>query len=333
MPHNILITGGTGFIGSRLLETCLDHGENVRVLAQANTPAEEQNLKQIQSRGVEVILGSVTEPDTARKACQGIDTVYHLAAAQHEAGKPDEHFRNVNVTGTCNILDAAVAENVQRFVHGSTIGVYQADRGTVRDDTPAVPDNIYGITKLEAEKRVVQYHEKLPIAIIRISETYGPGDRRLLKLFKGIAAGKFFHIGREQNLHHPVYIDDLINAFRAAASVPADHLPQTPMVAPGYEALTTRQMIQDIAAALGVKSPRLTVPLMPLWSAAVVMETALRPLGINPPLHRRRMHFFTKSFQFDGHDARRALNYQPAVPFAEGAKRTAEWYRAANLLN
>lgn len=333
MADKILITGGTGFIGSRLLQACVERGAKVRALGQANTQAERENLAAIEARGVKVVVGSVTDQKTTRAACEGIDVVYHLAAAQHEAGKSDEHFREVNVTGTCRMLDAAMDAGVRRFVHGSTIGVYQANGATVNDATPTVPDNIYGITKLESERRIGWYRDSLSIGIIRISETYGPGDRRLLKLFRAIAAGKFFHIGRERNLHHPVYIDDLIEALLAAGRVSAETLPKEPMVVPGREAITTREMIDQIADALGARRPRITVPLWPIWAAAVVMEGVLRPMGIDPPLHRRRMHFFTKSFSFEGREARQALNYEPEVTFAEGVRRTAAWYRAEKLLD
>ncbi|MCC6682533.1 MAG: NAD-dependent epimerase/dehydratase family protein [Phycisphaeraceae bacterium] len=327
----VLITGGTGFIGSRLAAACREGGDQVRLLGQANTDAERQNLEQLKSQGYQIVLGSVTNADEVRRAVAGCDVVYHLAAAQHEAGKPDEHFRHVNVDGTRTMLQQSLEAGVKRFVHGSTIGVYDAEHGTVSDDTAAVPDNIYGVTKLEAEGLVRSYMDKLSCAMIRISETYGPGDRRLLKLYKGIKKGKYFHIGRGDNLHHPVYIDDLVSALRKAAVV--DNPPREPMVVPGYEVVTSRQMADTIADSMGYKRPKLTVPLGPLWLMAVLMETTMRPLGMNPPLHRRRMHFFTKSFHFKGDLARKALGYEATVSFADGAKRTGAWYEQQHLLD
>ena len=95
------------------------------------------------------------------------------------------------------ILDAAVDAKVDRVVHGSTIGVYgMADEGPVHDRTPLFPDNIYGQTKLEGEHLARSYADRLKLAIVRISETFGPGDFRLLKLFKGIKSKKFFMVGK-----------------------------------------------------------------------------------------------------------------------------------------
>lgn len=327
----VLITGGTGFIGSRLAGACMDAGDHVRVLAQTNTPAEEANARQLQTGGCDVMLGSVTDRQAAARAVDDREVIYHLAAAQHESHMPDRHFHAVNVEGTENMLRAASHAGVSRFVHGSTIGVYDARPGvTVHDNSPARPDNIYGVTKLQAEQLVQGYRDRLAVVIVRISEVYGPGDQRLLKLFRAIKHGRYFHIGKSDNLHHPIYIDDLVSALRRAATADCDSGLQ--VVAPGFEAVTTRQMVASIAEALGVRSPRWAVPLWPLWTAAVVCEKTLRPFGVQPPLHRRRMHFFVKSFQFSGNGALSTLGYHPRIGFNEGVRRTAEWYERNGTL-
>jgi nucleoside-diphosphate-sugar epimerase len=160
---------------------CTARDENVRVFAQRNTLAERQNCQQLEQHGVTIVKGSVTDSGDAAQACDGVDVIYHLAAAQHEANVPNKRYYDVNVEGTRNLLEAAVGSGVRRF-HRSTIGVYGIGRnGPVQDDSPLQPDNIYGKTKLEGEKVVRQFFDKLPIAIVRISETYEPGDRRLLK--------------------------------------------------------------------------------------------------------------------------------------------------------
>jgi nucleoside-diphosphate-sugar epimerase/2-polyprenyl-3-methyl-5-hydroxy-6-metoxy-1,4-benzoquinol methylase len=327
----ILITGGTGFIGSRLAFACAARGENVRVFAQRNTPAERQNCQQLEQHGITIVDGSVIDPGAVTRACDGVDVIYHLAAAQHEANVPDKHYYDVNVQGTRNMVEAAVQAGVRRFVHGSTIGVYGiSNNGPVRDSSPLNPDNIYGITKLEGEKVVREFFDKLPIAIVRISETYGPGDRRLLKLFDGIRKGRFFHIGNGRNLHHVVYIDDLLEGLRLAATEQA--AVGNTFVLAGPKAVTTEEMVRCICQAANVSVPRLRVPLWPLMATAVVMEGAMRPLGMQPPLHRRRMNFFVKSFQFSCDNARRLLGYEPSVDAEQGIRRTYEWYRQMGLL-
>ena len=87
MP-TVLITGGTGFIGSRLALACAERGEDVRVFAQRNTLAERQNCQQLDQHGIIIVEGSVTDPGAVARACEAVDVIYHLAAAQHEANVP-----------------------------------------------------------------------------------------------------------------------------------------------------------------------------------------------------------------------------------------------------
>jgi nucleoside-diphosphate-sugar epimerase len=244
---------------------------------------------------------------------------------------PDTHFWNVNVEGTRRMLEASVKAGVRRFVHGSTIGVYGIPTVAEIDERTATnPENIYGVTKLAGERLVLEYGAKLPITVIRISETYGPGDRRLLKLFRAIRKGKFFLIGKCDNIHQPIHVDDLVDVLLLAAVSPAA-VGQV-FVAPGVEKLTTEQMCRAIAAACNVTLPKWRVPITPFLASAVVLEKTLRPLGIQPPLHTRRLDFFRKSFSFSANKIGTVLGFKPKRTFAAGAKDTAEWYRAHGLL-
>ena len=91
-------------------------------------------------------------------------------------------------------------------------------------------------------------------------------------------------------------------------------------------------MVEAVAAAVGKPMPKLRAPLWPFMTAATLMETTLRPMGIQPPLHRRRMDFFRKTFQLDGGKAKRVLGFEPKVSFREGAAQTARWYESAGEL-
>lgn len=327
----ILITGATGFIGARLALRSIERGHGVTALGQINTDAERANKTLLEKSGIEVILGSVTEADRVGIAAAGCDLIFHLAAAQHEANVPDRHFWDVNVTGTDNVLQAAFQAGVKRFVHGSTIGVYgSAAEGQISEDAATEPDNIYGRTKLEAERRVMSYADRLPVSIVRISETYGPGDRRLLKLFKAIDKKMFFMIGSGDNRHQVIHVDDLIDGLYRVAEE-RNALNQI-MVLAGSEILTTRDMAECIAAALGTGLRKVRAPLWPFMLAAYTLEKTLRPLGIQPPLHRRRMDFFRKSFYFAPGRAKAMLGFQPRIGFAAGAAETAKWYRDNGLL-
>jgi dihydroflavonol-4-reductase len=324
------ITGGTGFIGSRLAQHCASAGHSVRVLGQANTEAESGNIRALERQGIPTVLGSVTDAEVVARVVAGSDVVFHLAAAQHEMNVPDQRFWDVNVLGTRVVLEAAERADVRRVVHASTIGVHGALDGRIDEATPCQPDNIYGVTKLQGERLALEFRDRVPIVVVRMPEVYGPGDRRLLKLFRAIEKRRFFMIGSGRNLHQPMYVDDLVaGLLLAATSEPAvGHL----FLFAGKEAVTTREMVSAIALALGRPGARLTLPLAPFSAAAAVMELVLRPVGIQPPLHRRRMDFFRKSFTLSGDRAEEVLGFVPATRFQDGARITAKWYRAHGLL-
>ena len=328
---NILITGGTGFIGSRLALRCLEAGNTVVAYGQENTPAEKQNRQTIEDAGAKTVLASMLDTDALSAAMEGIDVVFHLAAAQHEANVPDSLFWDVNVKATEKIVKIAEEKGVRRFVHGSTIGVYgSALTGCLDETSELQPDNIYGVTKLAGEKVVLDAGERLPVVVIRISETYGPGDRRLLKLFKAIDKRAFFMIGNGKNVHHLIYIDDLIDGFLLAAH--NNSALGEVFVLAGRETVTTQEMVGTIARVLGKKILPVKVPLFPMLMVAIVMEAVLRPMGIQPPLHRRRMDFFKKSFLFTPNKARDMLGFEPRYSFYEGVVKTAQWYKEKQLL-
>ena len=325
-----LITGGTGFIGSRLALKLLERGDFVRVIGQVNNEAERENRWAIENAGAEVCLASVTSKSDMMDLVDEIDLVFHLAAAQHEMNVPDQHFWDVNVTGTQNMLEASEAAGVRRFIYGSTIGVYgTGTEGQLNEQTLIEPDNIYGITKASAEDAVRSQKDMIPVVIIRISETYGPGDRRLLKLFRTIEKNTFFMIGNGKNLHHLIYVDDLISGLLLAAT--GNQAAGKTFVLAGKEAITTDEMVNTIAKEVGGKI-RFRAPLLPFLAAATVMETAMRPLGIQPPLHRRRMDFFRKNFNFSLDSAEQVLGFSPQYTFERGVAVTAAWYREMKYL-
>lgn len=327
----LLLTGGTGFIGSRLALAARQRGLDVVVTGQVNTDAERMRLDELKLVGVTIAVGPLQDADFARSVVAGCGAVIHLAAAQHEANVSDSYFEEVNVRCTRALLEASRNEGVRRFVYGSTIGVYgSAADGTLDEESPARPDNVYGRTKLAAEHLVREFGSALETTIVRISETYGPGDFRLLKLFRAIDRGVFLMIGSGQNQRQVIHVSDLVRGLLLASEHPA--APGQIFVMPGHEVMATQQMVEHIAHALGRRVPRLRVPLWPFVAAAVVLEKTLKPLGIQPPLHRRRLDFFRKSFVFATEKSSAVLGFSSQIAFRDGARETAEWYRAQGLL-
>jgi nucleoside-diphosphate-sugar epimerase len=319
-----LITGGTGFIGSRLAIKCLEKGYNIKIFGQINNTAEAENKELLEAKGAEIILGSVTNKDLVFEITSDVDVVFHLAAAQHEANVPDQVFRDVNVIGTKNLLDACLVSGVRRFVHGSTIGVYGSLDGEIDEESPCNPENIYGITKLEGENFAFSYKDKIPLVVIRISETYGPGDRRLLKLFKLISRNTFFMIGQGLNLHQLIFIDDLVAGLLSASN--SERAVGEIILLVGKEPITTNDMVETIADNLNARVLGFRAPLLPFVGLAWMMETVSKPVGIQPPLHRRRMDFFRKSFSFSSKKALELIDFIPKFSFEQGVVETVRWY-------
>jgi dihydroflavonol-4-reductase len=163
------------------------------------------------------------------------------------------------------------------------------------------------------------------VVIARPSGIYGPGDRRLLKLFRGVARGRFPILGNGRIFYHLTYIDDLVEGFRLCATVPMA-AGRTYILA-GAEVTTLNELVGIIAQEAGVPAPRLHLPVWPFWTAGALCEAVCVPLGIEPPLYRRRVDFFTKSRKFDISRARAELGFAPRVGLHEGAARTLAWYR------
>jgi dihydroflavonol-4-reductase len=306
-------------------------GRSVVVAGQVNTEAERARALELARFGILIEKGPLQDPAHARQIVRGCQQVIHLAAAQHEANVPDGYFFDVNVNATRTLLEACKNAGVQRFVYGSTIGIYGESGGERLDENTAPrPVNVYGRSKLRAEELVNTYRDSLPVSIVRISETYGPGDFRLLKLFRAVNRGRFFIIGAGLNRRQAIHVSDLVRGLLLAAT--SDAAVGETFVMAGEEVLTTRDMVREVAAALGRPAPRVRIPMWPFLGLAMVMERTLPPFGIQPPLHRRRLDFFRKSFLFSTDKARTMLGFVPTIPFRSGALETAAWYREGGYL-
>jgi len=330
-PQKLLVTGASGFIGSRLALRAYHLGIDVLATGRAESAIENERLQDLRAAGVRVEAGVLQDLALVDRLLQGRDTVIHLAAAQHEAEMPESYFRAINVDAVRTLLGACRDHDVRRFVYGSTIGVYgEASESLLDEDSPLRPQNVYTRTKVEAEGIVESFGQHFETCIVRIAETYGPGDRRLLKLFRSIARGHFVMIGSGSNRRQCIHVDDLARGLLLASQHP--RAVGEKFVFAGSEIMTTQEMVRQIAGVLDRKPPRVKLPLWPFVAAAGVMEATLPPLHIAPPLHSRRLDFFRKSFVFSTTRAQSLLGFQPAIDFRTGAADTASWYRARGLL-
>jgi len=330
----LLVTGGTGFIGSHLAEEGRRRGAEVVVLGLTDRPEERGNVEALTRHGVEIIPGSITDDELCRQAVRRVTHVFHLAVAMREGGKSDEFFESINLDGTRRLLEASVAGGVQRFVYCSTIGIYgHRAPGITREDSPLAPGNIYERTKVSAERLVRRFglDERLPFVILRPADVYGPRDQRLLKLFKGVSKGRFPLFGSGEGRRHMVYVDDVVSAFFQACAR-KEAVGEACIVA-GPRVCTLNELIEQVRQATGSKRFGFRLPLRPMLLASGVVEDLCRVLQVDPPIYRRRMDFFWSDSAFDISRAKRVLDWAPKVDLAEGIRRTAEDYRKAGLIS
>ena len=322
----LLITGATGFIGCRLSELWQSEGQTVRAIGMVRNDVETNRAAALRRMGVDLVVNDLASTNDMDVVLDDVDIVIHLAAAQHEANVSEDYFHKINVNATRNLLLQCEKHGVQRFFYASSIGVYGVnDESEIDENTPLAPDNHYGHSKVAAEAMLAEYDGDVTVYIGRIGETYGPWDKRLHKLYAGIEKGRFWLVGPCKNLHQPIYVDDLAATITKLLATPKAS--RIPVILCGDQAITTRGMCAGIAASLGVTLHRWSVPMWPLLIAAVGMEMTLGKVGIQPPLHRRRLDFIRKSLSFSTVMRDGLLAMPVQLSFDEGARKTAKWYR------
>ncbi|MCB0209842.1 MAG: NAD-dependent epimerase/dehydratase family protein [Anaerolineae bacterium] len=328
MSPKILVTGGTGFTGGQLCKKLAQDGYSVRALVRAGSRSSE-----LEKLGIELVTGDLRDKQSLAKATEGVDTVYHIAALFRPENVTRQDMWDINVEGTRNILDASIEAGVKRFVHCSTIGVH----GDIKDppateETPYGPGDYYQESKTEGEMVALQYmrEKRLPIVVFRPGGIYGPGDVRFLKLFKSIKNKKFVMFGSGQVLYQLVHIQDLVEGIILCGT--KEEAVGNIYILTGEEPITLNHLVSEIANVVNVAPPKLRLPVAPLYYAGFACEILCKPLGINPPIYRRRVDFFKKDRAFSIKKAKSELGFQPKVDLETGLKNTANWYAQQGLL-
>lgn len=325
------VTGATGFAGSRLCRTLVERGWQVSALVRTTSRAAGA----LDGLPVTRVAGDVRDPASlGGGAMAGVDVVFHLASAFREAKLSDETFRAVNVDGTRHVLEAAAAAGVGRVVHCSTVGIH-GDTGhmpVTEESPPGELDDSYNVTKLEAERLARGFFAERGMAgvVVRPTVGYGPGEPRFAKLFRSVQKGRFVMVGSGETLYNMVYIDDAVDGLVRAAESP--RAPGEVFLLGGAENITLNTLVRTVARIVGGRVSRARVPLAPVLVAGDVCERIFKPFGVEPPLHRRRVGFFSTNRAVDIGKARRLLGYAPATPLETGLARMADWYRETGEL-
>ncbi len=324
----ILVTGGTGFTGRHLCKRLISNGLPVRALVRDLKRANE-----LKKWGVELILGDIRDQNSLERATLGVDLIYNIAAVYRKQNATRRELWETNFQGTKNLLDAAIDAGVKRFVHCSTVGVHGHIVSPPGDEnSPYAPGDSYQQSKAEGERIVNQYmkEHKIPIVIFRPCGIYGPGDLRFLKLFKAIKRGMFLIIGSGEVYYHMIFINDLIEGILLCGS--KKEAIGNVYILGGETYVTINQLVKIIAEVLDVNVPRFHIPFTLTYFAGILCEFICKPLGINPPLYRRRVDFFRKNRAFDISKAKHSLGFQPKTDLKTGIRKTADWYFKEGLL-
>ncbi len=313
-----VVTGALGFIGSRLVERLRGDGWQVRGV---DLRADEG-----------VVAGDISAPGGWMETFDGAEVVFHTAAIVGELGGRGDYWR-VNVAGTRNVCDAAVAAAVGRVVHVSSWVVYgDAFEGPVDETSTVRPTGSpYTDTKIAAEHQVLRLiaSSHLDATIVRFGDVYGPGSqqwtirqidllrRRLLSLPAG-----------GQGTLMPTYVDDAVDGLVAAGTHPeaAGEIVNVT----GGRPVTYAAFIRPYAEALGMRPLSLPTPLVRVTALGV--ELGSRALGLDPLVSRHAVEYVTSPAGCSTAKAARLLGWTPGVDLDEGMRRTLAWARSEGLL-
>ncbi len=324
---NVLITGGTGFIGSNLAEALLKEGCQVRILRRDNS-----DLRAVKGLNIEHYIGDILDNNSLRKAMDGCDTVFHTAAIVAMWKKKGTEQKDVNVLGTKNVAEAALETGVNKFVHTSSIAAlgYRTD-GKLSDETTAFnwsPKLTYKYSKHLAELEILKAIEKgLPAVIVNPAVVIGPKDYRFHggSLIKRVSGGLVpFYIDGGINI---VYIDDVVFGHIQAAKV--GKIGERYIL--GGTNLTIKEAFQQVADVVGVNPPIFKAPTILVKSAAKIFDLISSVTGKKPFISSDLIASIGINFWLNSEKADRELGYK-ITPFTEAVKKTHGWYKTEGLM-
>lgn len=260
MSERYFIAGGTGFVGSALVEALLKQGLSVKALAR-----DQKKALSLKEKGIEPHTGDITQRDSLKDALKGVDTVVHLVGIME--GSPQE-FKRIHVQGTENLLDEALKAGVKLFFYQSALGA------SLKGDTP------YEKTKAMAEELVIS--SGIPYIIFRPSLIIGRWDgftKRLVDLIKALPVIPVPGSGRAR--FQPIYIEDWIRAFLIAVIEKKEKNKLYEFGGPQY--LTYNEIITTLMEAMGVKKPLIHIPHW-LIKTGLPAGRLMKKLGADIPL-------------------------------------------------
>ncbi len=318
-----LVTGGTGFIGSHVVDRLLEKGYDVRAIVRASS-----NLQWLTRPEIELFFGGLLEPEKLKQAMKDVDVVIHVAGSLIE--KDVRGFYDANVKPVKLLLDAAVKAggNLKKFVLVSSTGAMgpSPDGRPLNEGDPEHPISAYGRSKLEGEQVARAYFKTLPVTIVRPSAVYGPRDVNFLRLFKQVHNGLAPVLGRQDPYFNLVHAQDLTDGIIAAAEHDASN-GQTYVLA--SERPYSRQEIMDtIGDAYGRRARLLVLPKWPtLALAKAYANFQVNVLNRPTLLDADRLATVGQLYwTFDISKAMNELGFKERFSLMDGLCQTYQWY-------
>jgi len=313
MTKTFLVTGASGFIGRRLTKYLKVRGFYVRALLR--TPSE--------GPWDESYLAELGVDDISAEVMSSIDGVFHLAGVAHttisNSSEIENHYWQVNVKGTSQLLQAAVDANVKCFVNFSSVkagGEHPED--CLDENSDYQPADVYGQSKYEAEKLVLQAgHESgMHVCNLRPALIYGKGIKgNIYKMMRSIEQGRFPPVPEFGNRRSMVSLDDLIEAAWLAMNT-STASGETYIVTDGVE-YSTREIYQSIVMAYGMTVPRYCFPKSVFRFGAKVGDFMNNLFGIEMPLDSYKLNKLSSSACYKADKVRRELGWKPQFSFAD----------------
>ena len=325
----VLLTGGSGFLGSFVAELLSAEGHTVRALVR---PRSERKVLDKLPR-LELAPGAIEDRASLGAAVDGVDAVVHVAGIV-KARRPADFFE-VNTQGTKNLLEASIRQGVGRFVYVSSLAAVgpSLDGTPVPDDAEPRPVTQYGRSKLEAERAVLQAKDKLHVTVLRPPLIYGPRDRETLAFFTSIRNGVLPMTGDGTNTLSVVYVADCASAVVRAVDARDVPSGRTYFVDDGA-VYVWRDALAEIESALGKRAfVRFGMPLGVVKVAAAATQLWGKVTNTAQMLTLDKVNELTQPhWVCSGVGARRDLGWQPKVQWSQGVQEAVKWYRAAGWL-